>query len=78
MYKEVLALASSVDVDESVSQFAGRQQHRQNIPSDNTKEYYKRTMTIQIHDFLITELDSRFDAAASHNITEFMHCFLLN
>lgn len=73
VYKEALVLASSVDVDESVPRFASRQQHRQNIPSDNAKEYYKRTLTIQMLDFLTTELNSRFDAAASHNIAEFMH-----
>jgi len=73
VYKEALVLASSVDVDESVPRFASRQQHRQNIPSDNAKEYYKRTLTIQMLDFLTTELNSRFDAAASHDIAEFMH-----
>ena len=72
VYKEALVLASSVDVDESVPRFASRQ-HRQNIPSDNAKEYYKRTSTIQMLDFPTTELNSCFDAAASHNIAEIMH-----
>ena len=75
VYKEALQLASSVDVDESIPRFASRQQHRQNIPSDNAQEYYKRTLTIQMLDFLLTELDTRFDGAASLNITEFM-CLL--
>ena len=73
MYEEALALASLVDVDESVPRFASRQQHRKNIPSDNAKDYYKRTLTIQMLDFVITELNSCFDAASSHEITEFMN-----
>ena len=35
VYKEALALAFSVSVDELIPQFASRQQHRQNIPSCN-------------------------------------------
>ncbi len=73
VYKEALEIACGVSVDESVPRLATRQQHRQNTPSDNAQEYYKRTLTIQMLDFLITELDSRFDVAASLNITEFMH-----
>ncbi|KAI6651304.1 52 kDa repressor of the inhibitor of the protein kinase-like [Oopsacas minuta] len=72
VYKEALLLASNVDVDESVPRLASRQQHRQNIPSDNTRDYYKRTLTIQMLDYHVTELDSRFDDASSVNLNEFM------
>ena len=67
IYKEALELACSVHVDESVPRFASRQQHRQNIPSDNAEEYYRCTLTIPMLDYLITQLDSRFDIATSLN-----------
>ena len=43
------------------------------MSEDNAKDYYKRTLTVQMLDFRITELNSWFDAASSHGITEFMH-----
>ena len=75
VYKEALELASSVNVNESIPRFASREQHRQNTPAASPREYYKRVLTIPILDFLVTELDIRFDNTTSHNIVEFM--FLL-
>ena len=72
VYKEALELASSVNVNELIPRFASRQQHRQNTPAASPEEYYKRVLTIPILDFLVTELDIRFNHTSSHNIVEFM------
>lgn len=72
VYDAVLVLAQSVGIDESSPRISSRQQHRQNVPADNTKEYYKRTLTIPILDHLISELDERFDADSSLVVVEFM------
>ena len=53
VYKQVLQLGQSIDVMESAPRQASRQQHRQNIPSDNISDYYKRNFTIPILDHLI-------------------------
>ena len=65
-------LSQSVDVEEEAPRQANRQQHRQNIPSDNVSDYYKRNLTIPILDHLNSELDTRFDAGCSQNLLEFM------
>ena len=72
VYQQVLMLSQSIDVAEAAPRQANRQQHRQNIPSDNISDYYKRTLTIPILDHLSNELDTRFDAGCSQNLTEFM------
>ena len=72
VYKQVLMLGQSVDVMESAPRQASRQQHRQNIPSDNVTDYYKRNFTIPILDHLISELDVRFSAGSSQYVVEFM------
>ena len=57
---------------ESAPRQASRQQHRQNIPSDNISDYYKRNFTIPILDHLISELSDRFNSGSSNNVVEFM------
>ena len=56
VYKQVLQLGQSIDVMESAPRQASRQQHRQNIPSDNFSDYYKHNFTIPILDHIISEL----------------------
>ena len=72
VYQQVLVLSQSIDVAEAAPRQANRQQHRQNIPSDNISDYYKRNLTIPILDHLSNELDTRFDAGCSQNLIEFM------
>ena len=71
-YDQALLLSQSVGVEESVPRLASRQQHRQNIPADNSRDYYKRILTIPILDHLICELDVRFDADSSQIVIECM------
>ena len=72
-YEEALLLCQSVGIEESTPRVTSRQQHRQNIPSDNSREYYKRTTAIPLLDHLISELNVRFDASSSQLVSEFMH-----
>lgn len=41
-------LSQSIDVAETAPRQTNRQQHRQNIPSDNISDYYKHNLTIPI------------------------------
>lgn len=72
MYSQALLLCDSVGVEETVPRLASRQQHRQNIPAADSKEYYKRIITIPLLDHLLCELDARFDASSSKLVVEFM------
>ena len=58
MYDQALLLSQSIVVDESVPRLVSRQQHRQNIPAHNSRDYYKRILTIPMLDHLIYELDA--------------------
>ena len=55
-YGEALLLCQSVGIEESTPRVTSRQRHRQNIPSDNSSDYYKRTTTIPLLDHLISEI----------------------
>ena len=39
-YEKALLLFQSVEIEESTPRVTSRQQHHQNIPSDNSREYY--------------------------------------
>ena len=65
-------LYQSVGIEESTPRVTSRQQHRQNIPSNNSSDYYKCTTTIPLLDHLISELNARFDVNSSKIASEFM------
>ena len=65
-------LCQSVGIEESTPRVTSRQQHRQNIPSNNSSDYYKCTTTIPLLDHLISELNARFDVNSSKIVSEFM------
>ena len=71
-YNEVLVLCQSVGIEESTPRITNRQQHRQNLPSSNSSEYFKRTTTIPLLDHLISELSTRFDESSSHFLLQFV------
>ena len=64
-YGEALLLCQSVGIEESTPRVTSRQQHRQNIPFNNSSDYYKCTTTIPLLDHLISELNARFDVNSS-------------
>ena len=71
---QATAMAQSVGIEEMTPRLASRQQHRQNVPSQDCSDYYHLNVTIPLFDHLITELNARFDAVSSQYI-EFM-CLL--
>ena len=60
IYKVALDIAIKVNVEESQPRTASRQQHRGNVPSTTTSEYYLRQLTIPALDHLISEISDRF------------------
>ena len=72
VYAQASQMAQSVDVELSTPRLASRQQHRQNIPAQNSQDYFRLNLTNPLLDHLLSGLNSRFDAASSQNIMEFM------
>lgn len=60
MYTNILALAELVGSEEQRPRTNPRQTHRENIPAETTKVYWKRTIVIPFLDVIISELKSRF------------------
>ena len=58
-YNEAVQMAAKVGTTPSVPRLAGRQTHRNNVPSDNAEEFYRGTVTIPFLDHLIQELSTR-------------------
>ena len=52
---------------ETVPQQAGKHQHQQSVPSENTSDYYKHN---PILDHLNTEVDTCFDTGCLQNLIE--------
>ena len=60
-YTEAIGLAQSVQVEECKPRTVGRQINRANPPSDSVSDYFKKSCTIPVLDFLHSELFRRFD-----------------
>ena len=60
-YDEASKIPSSVQVFESRPKIVGRQRNRDSLPSDSVSDYYKRTCSIPVLNFLFSELDRRID-----------------
>ena len=73
LYEECIQICSTVDVQECVPRLASTQRHRSNTPADSVKDYYKRILTIPFLDYLISELDTRFNRESSAIVVECMH-----
>jgi len=65
-------LCQSIGIEESTPRVTNRQQHRQNLPSDSSSEYFKRITTIPMLDHLISELDTRFNEPSSRFLSQFI------
>jgi len=46
IHKQTMTIARSVGVEECTPRLASRQQHRENIPSQNPTDYYRLNLTI--------------------------------
>lgn len=60
-YDEVLKLADTIGVIESLPRKTSLQRNRSNTPSSSPQEHYKRVVAIPLLDSLITQLKERFD-----------------
>ena len=72
MYESALSIARKVNVDESMPRTTGRQQHRGNVPSSSTSEYFQRQITIPAVDYLISEVSTRFSSRLTTTLSEIM------
>ena len=59
-YDEAVRVAATVNVEPATKRRAFFQQHRDNTPSDNVSEYYRRTITIPVLNNMIEDLRRRF------------------
>lgn len=60
-YQQAVALASKLDIEESLPRTARRQTTRDNHPATDACEYFKRAITIPLIDHVNSALQTRFD-----------------
>ena len=60
IYQQVVRMGMKLSVTPSIPRNTMRHQHRNNIPSENPGEYYKRATTIPLLDRLTRERNFRF------------------
>ena len=58
IHSQSMKIAQSVGVEESIPRLASRQQHCQNIPAQNSSDYFHLNLTIPLLDHLINEIIS--------------------
>ena len=63
-FQHATELAAFVEVEPRHPRICKRQTHRQNHPTQNPKEYYKVSITVEFLDFLVAEVKSRFNDQA--------------
>ena len=69
---EILALADTIGIAESVPRKTRIQRNRSNTPSTSPKEHYKRVVAIPLFDFLISQLNTHFKGDSRHTQTLFL------
>lgn len=67
-YSEASAIAEAVDVKQETPRCAVQMLHRQNVPAETPKMYYRRNLTIPLLDHLLTELNTRFSEHSKRSI----------
>lgn len=60
LYEEANRLGGLINVEESMPRICITQRNRQNVPFQNTKEFYKRTVFIPHLDDILLSLNERF------------------
>ncbi|CAI6357467.1 unnamed protein product [Macrosiphum euphorbiae] len=60
IYEEVNRLGGLINVEESMPRICITQRNRQNVPFQNTEEFYRRTVFIPHLDDIILSLHERF------------------
>ena len=59
-FQEIELMCRSVDVVPSIPRRCGRQLHRNNVPADDPRTYYRRCISVPLVDHLLAELETRF------------------
>ena len=59
-YKVVKDLAEEVIMEETTPRICGRQKHRANTVANTPSEYYRRTITQPLLEYLVTQMSERF------------------
>ena len=72
VYAKALQVASKVQVEESIPRTTGRQQHSSNVPATSPSEYYRRSLTTPLLDYLITEMNDRFSSQLTTTLSQIL------
>lgn len=69
-YADAVKLCEDVHGTVAMPRITGRQRHRENNPSSNPEEYFRKTVAISFLDHMTTEMDSRFseDSKKCHDL----------
>ena len=59
-FQKIELMCRSVDVVPSIPRRCGRQLHRNNVPADDPRTYYRRCISVPLVDHLLAELETRF------------------
>ena len=73
-FETVSKVCNEAGITPSMPRICGRQRHRASIPTSNSSEYIRRTITVPILDHLLSKLDKRF---SSHQKTAFQGLYLV-
>ena len=65
-YDEILKLAETIGVPESVPRKTSLQRNRSNTPSTSPQQHYKRAVAIPLIDCFVNQLEGRFHGDGSH------------
>jgi len=73
-------LAVLADVELKLPRLAGRQQHRQNVPTSNVEQYFRQTVYITFLDSMIQQLTTRFEGhnKGVYHISSVIPAFIAN
>ena len=67
-YKKALTLTEKINIPGTMLRVVATQIHTSNTPSESVSDYYKRTITIPLLDYLMCELDYRFSSSETEAI----------
>ena len=74
IFKQTQRMAIKLDVPPSLPRRVARQMHRNNVPADIPKEYFKRSLVIPLLDNFIYELEFRFNDLSERSSKTFISC----
>ena len=76
-YKIAKELASEVFIDEETPRLCGRQKHRANTAAKSPSEYYRRTVTQSLLEYILRQMTDRFTEKSMVPIWSFYYMVFL-